>query len=186
MKAIIFSLLVLFAFSATSFAQAPEAIKYQAAVRDADGNRLKNSAIGVQISIVQDSATGSAVYTETFAETTSGSGLLNIELGTGTPTTGTFSAIDWSQGPYFVELALDITGGTSYQVMGSTQLVSVPYALYANTSERSQIVNKADRDAMTNVSTGTIIYCSDCGTNGELQVFNSTEWTNLVGDPVVE
>ena len=186
MKATIFSFLFILGFSAITLAQAPEAIKYQAAVRDADGNRLKNTAIGVQISIVQDSATGSAVYTETFAETTTGSGLLNIELGGGTPTNGTFADIDWSQGPYFVELALDISGGTSYQVMGSTQLVSVPYALYANTTERSQVITKAERDAMTETATGTIIYCSDCGANGELQVFNSVEWTNLVGGAVTE
>ena len=126
-------------FTFLSFGQAPEGFKYQTVVRDASGTILANQAIGVQIRILQGSASGTSVYTETFTSTTNGYGLSNLEIGTGT-TTDDFSTIDWSAGPYFIETGLDATGGSSYSVMGASQLMSVPYALYAknmpvNTSE---------------------------------------------------
>lgn len=186
MKSILFTFILLLSVGHVALAQAPEAIKYQAAIRDADGNRLTSSAVGVQISILQDSATGNVVYTETFAETTTTSGLLNIEIGGGTSTTGSFTDIEWSQGPYFVELSLDIAGGSNYTTMGTTQLVSVPYSLYANTTNGSQVLSKADRAAIGETTVGTIIYCSDCGANGEMQIYNGSEWTNMVGGPIVE
>jgi hypothetical protein len=73
------------------------------------------------------------VYTETFSPTSNAYGLVNIEIGSGN-TTDDFSAIDWSAGPYFMETAVDVSGGTNYSVMGTSQLLSVPYALYAKTS----------------------------------------------------
>ena len=125
--------LIAFAITLTSFGQAPEAFKYQAVVRDAGGIILNNQAVGYQLTILQGSALGTAVYTETFNPTTNGYGLVNLEIGTGT-TTDDFTIIDWGNGPYFMETSVDITGGTSYVVMGTSQLVSVPYALYAKTS----------------------------------------------------
>ena len=87
----------------------------------------------VQLTIQQFSIGGTAVYTETFALTTNAYGLVNLEIGSGT-TTDDFTTIDWSAGPYFMETAVDITGGVTYVVMGTSQLMSVPYALYAKTS----------------------------------------------------
>ena len=120
----------------SSFGQAPEAFKYQAVVRNAGGVILTNQAVGYQLTILQGSPSGTAAYTETFSPTTSGYGLVNLEIGTGT-TTDDFTIIDWANGPYFMETAVDITGGTSYVVMGTSQLMSVPYALYAKTSGSS-------------------------------------------------
>ncbi len=114
-------------------AQAPQAFKYQAVIRDATGNILSNQSVGMQLTILQGSASGTPVYTETFAATTNGYGLANLEIGTGT-TVDDFSSIDWANGPYFMETAADISGGTSYVVMGTSQLLSVPYALYAATA----------------------------------------------------
>ena len=119
-----------------SFGQAPEAFKYQAVVRDAGGVILTNQAVGYQLTILQGSPSGTAVYSETFSPTANGYGLVNLEIGTGT-TTDDFTLIDWANGPFFMETAADITGGTSYVVMGTSQLVSVPYALYAKTSGSS-------------------------------------------------
>jgi hypothetical protein len=84
---------------------------------------------------LQGSASGTAVYQETFAPTTNAYGLVNLEIGTGTIVSGDFTTIDWSAGPYFIETALDATGGTNYVVMGTSQLLSVPFALYAKTAE---------------------------------------------------
>lgn len=117
-----------------SFGQAPDAFKYQAVVRDASGVIVTNQSVGFRVVIQQGSIGGTAVYTETFTPTTNDYGLINLEIGTGT-TSDNFSMIDWSAGPYFVESAIDVTGGTSYSVMGTSELLSVPYALHARTAD---------------------------------------------------
>ena len=116
-----------------SFGQAPESFNYQAVVRDAGGIILNNQPVGMRLTVQQGSIGGTAVYTETFTSTTNDYGLVNLEIGTGT-STDDFSTIDWANGPYFMETAVDVSGGTNYSVMGTSQLMSVPYALYAKTS----------------------------------------------------
>ena len=133
MKKILLSIFTIAAMALTTFGQAPEGFKYQAVVRDAGNAIITNQAVGIQLTIQQGSAGGTAVYTETFAPITNAYGLLNLEIGTGT-TTDDFTTIDWSNGTYFIETAIDATGGTNYSVMGTSQLMSVPYALYAKTS----------------------------------------------------
>ena len=133
MKRILLSLVAIATISLSSFGQAPEGFKYQAVVRDAGNLILNNQAVGMRLTVQQGSIGGSAVYTETFSPTSNAYGLVNIEIGSGN-TTDDFSTIDWSAGPYFIETAMDVTGGTTYVVMGTSQLMSVPYALYAKTS----------------------------------------------------
>ena len=137
MKRILLSLVAIATISLSSFGQAPEGFKYQAVVRDAGNLILNNQAVGMQLTIQQGSIGGTAVYTETFIPTSNAYGLVNIEIGSGN-TTDDFSTIDWSAGPYFIETAIDATGGTTYVVMGTSQLMSVPYALYAKTSGNGQ------------------------------------------------
>jgi hypothetical protein len=111
--------------------QASQAFKYQAVARDAQNNLITNTAIGVQISILQGTSTGPVAYTETHNPTTNGYGLFNLEMGRGTPGTGNFSSIDWSTGAYFINVAIDPSNGTNYISMGTSELLSVPYAIYA-------------------------------------------------------
>jgi hypothetical protein len=146
MKKILLSAIVFAALSFSAFAQSPEAFKYQAVVRDVSQNVIANQAVGMQLTILQTSATGTMVYQETFAPTSNAYGLVNLEIGTGTVVSGTFATIDWSAGPYFIETAMDATGGTTYVVMGTSQLLSVPYALHAKTagSVANDMVNDAD------------------------------------------
>jgi hypothetical protein len=134
---LLLSLVAIATLSLSSFGQAPEGFKYQAVVRDAGNLILNNQAVGMQLTIQQGSIGGTAVYTETFSPTSNAYGLVNIEIGSGN-TTDDFSTIDWSAGPYFIETAIDATGGTAYVVMGTSQLMSVPYALYAKTSGNGQ------------------------------------------------
>jgi len=134
MKKLILSFVAIATISLSSFGQAPEGFKYQAVVRDAGNTILNNQAVGMRMTIQQGSIGGTTVYQETFAPTTNGYGLVNLEIGSGTVVSGDFTTIDWANGPYFIETAVDITGGTSYAVMGTSQLMSVPYALYAKTS----------------------------------------------------
>ncbi|MEY2948871.1 MAG: hypothetical protein RLZZ248_72, partial [Bacteroidota bacterium] len=88
-----------------------------------------------QMSILQGSVSGSSVYTETHSPTTNSSGLISIEIGGGTTITGAFSSIDWSNGPYYLKREVDPAGGTNYLISGTSQLMSVPYALHAKTAE---------------------------------------------------
>lgn len=117
-----------------TMAQAPQSFEYQAVVRDASGNILASQNVGVQITLKQGNSSGTTTYQETFSTTTNQFGLVNLQIGTGT-TAYNFSTINWATGPYFIEVALDVTGGTSYTIMGTSQLLSVPYALHAKTVE---------------------------------------------------
>ena len=133
MKRILLSLVAIATLSLSSLAQAPEGFNYQAVVRNAGGIILNNQPVGMRLTVQQGSIGGTAVYTETFTSTTNGYGLVNLEIGTGT-STDDFTIIDWANGPFFMETAVDVSGGTNYSVMGTSQLMSVPYALYAKTS----------------------------------------------------
>ncbi len=137
MKKIILSLVAAATLSLSSFGQAPEGFNYQAVVRDAGNTIVNNQAVGMRMTIQQGSIGGTAVYSETFATTSNAYGLVNLQIGSGT-SSDDFSAIDWSAGPFFMETAIDLTGGTNYSVMGTSQLMSVPYALYAKTSGNGQ------------------------------------------------
>lgn len=128
------SLLILNSLIILGFAQAPQGFNYQAVARNSSGVALVSQPIGLQISLRQTTAVGTIVYTETHAVTSNNLGLVNLVVGMGTPVTGTFNTINWATGPYFIEVSMDITGGTTYSLMGTQQLMSVPYALYAANS----------------------------------------------------
>ena len=130
-------ILILIATSLTAMAQAPDKISYQAIVRNSSDQILANQNIGIQISLLEGSTSGNAIYIETQNPTTNNNGLLSIEIGTGTNTTGIFSDIDWGNNLYFIKTEIDPTGGTNYTITGISQLMSVPYALYAKTSGSS-------------------------------------------------
>ena len=115
----------------SSFAQAPEKMSYQAVIRGANNALVTNQQVGMQISILQGST---AVYEETQTPTSNTNGLVSLEIGTGTVISGSFTAIDWSAGTYFIKIETDSTGGTNYTITGTSQLLSVPFALYAKTS----------------------------------------------------
>ena len=118
--------------AASVFAQAPNKMSYQAIIRNSSNVLVTNSAVGMRISILQTSPSGTAVYVETQTPTTNTNGLVSIEIGGGTILSGNFSTIDWANGPYFIKTETDPTGGTSYTIAGTSELLSVPYALYSN------------------------------------------------------
>lgn len=117
------------------FAQAPEKMSYQAVVRGVDNTLLTSQEVGMQISILQGTVDGTPVYEETQIPTTNINGLVSIEIGSGTVISGAFNEIDWSDGLYFIKTETDPTGGVSYTITGTSQLMSVPYALHANTAD---------------------------------------------------
>ena len=129
-----FFLIFIVLITLNSNAQAPQKMSYQSVIRNATGAIVTNQNVSVKLSIVQGSETGSIVYSETNSTTTNTNGLIALELGNGTPILGTFSGINWANGPYYIKSETDINGGTNYSIVGTSQLLSVPYALYAENS----------------------------------------------------
>ena len=156
----VFTFLVAVLLTATVWAQSPEKISYQAVIRDASNNLVTNQAVGMQISILQGSSTGTAVYTETQTPTTNANGLVSIEIGDGTVVSGTFATIDWANGSYFIKTETDPAGGTNYTITGTSQLLSVPYALHAKAAD-SIIGGFIETDPVYGVSVASGITESD-------------------------
>ena len=111
-------------------AQAPQGIPYQAVARDNAGNLIKNQNISLRFSIHDGTASGAVVYSETHSVTTDALGLFAVNIGGGT-SSGTLADVNWGSGAKFTQVELDVTGGDNYTDMGTTQMMSVPYALYA-------------------------------------------------------
>ena len=118
------------------FAQAPEKMSYQAVIRNTSNN-LVTTTVGMKISILQATATGTAVYVETQNPTPNTNGLVSIEIGGGSVVSGTMAGINWANGPYFIKTETDIDNNTSYDVTSTSQLLSTPYALFAKSSTPS-------------------------------------------------
>ncbi len=114
-------------------AQAPQAFDFQGIARDASGQVLADQPIALRMSIIAGSPGGTVAYQETHTVTTSPFGLFTIAIGAGTPTQGSFPAVGWGASSHFIQVEMDATGGSAFTDMGTTQLLSVPYALHART-----------------------------------------------------
>jgi uncharacterized protein (TIGR02145 family) len=147
----IFYILTILAFG---FTQAqPQKVNYQAVALTAGGQTVKNQAIKLRLSIVDSSATGTVLYTETHQPTTDGAGQFSVFLGGGTATLGTFSNIAWGNGKdKFLKAEADVTGGPNYVLMGTSQIVSLPYAIAAGSSKTADTAKVAKE-----LEIGTII-----------------------------
>ncbi len=156
--------------STIALAQAPQKMAYQSVVRNAANQIVANQNIGVKISIVEGSITGTIVYAETHTTTTNANGLCTLEAGGGTPTTGTFAAINWSNGAHYIKSEIDVTGGTNYALSGTMELLSVPYALYAAKSGNASLINTTTEPAGANCTNGgtKIETGLDANSNGAL------------------
>lgn len=184
-------------------AQVPQKISYQAVIRDTDNNLVSGHIVGMRISILQGI---SPVYIETQTVTSNANGLITLEIGDGNVVSGAFEKINWSEGTYSIKTETDPTGGTAYSIIGTSQLLSVPFAFCAKTAENSFSGNYNDlnsKPALANVATsgnyndlsnkpvtdgsetkitaGSNIIVSGTGTNSNPYLINSTE-THFVGE----
>lgn len=170
-----FAMILALTFSSQATAQAPLRFSYQAVVRDAANELVADAGIGMRVSILQGSAAGSSVYTETHVAESNLNGLVTIVIGDGT-TADDMATIDWSAGPYFLKVETDPNGGTSYTITSTTQLMSVPYAQYAEKSGDSfsgvynDLSGKPDLSGMVEVSGAS---------DGDILYYNSGQWNTL-------
>ncbi|TNE60086.1 MAG: DUF1566 domain-containing protein [Bacteroidetes bacterium] len=159
-------------------AQTPEAFHYQAVTRNSAGQPIADQSVSLRISILSGSVAGPSVYTEIHNEQTNSFGLINIEIGTGNPVSGAFSSIDWGSNSYFLQVELDTSGGSAFELLGTTQLVSVPYALHAKTAER---VSKKYKIGDV-VAGGIIFWLDESGEHGLVaapsDLSDSLSWSN--------
>ena len=149
-----------------AMAQAPEKLTYQAVVRSANNALVTNTLVGVRVSILQGSATGSGVYVETQMPSTNANGLITLNIGDGNAVFGTFGSIDWSAGPYFLKTEIDPAGGNNYSVTSTQQLLSVPYALYAKEAGNSfsgDYNDLTNTPAIPTVPTNVSAFANDAG-----------------------
>lgn len=130
-------------------AQAPQAINYQGIARNGAGQPLLNQPIGLRLSILDGSSSGAAVYVESHQAITSNSGLFNVSIGAGTLLSGSFTSIDWGQSSKWLKTEMDANGGINYQLIGTTQFLSVPYSVYSD---------KSGNGMPNGVNTGDILY----------------------------
>ena len=151
MKNLLIAFVLILTSTMSLQAQTPQGFNYQATVRNADGALIVNENVNFRFNVQQGSATSDAVFTETHLVSTDGLGQINLTIGDGTAVTGDFSQINWSLGSYF--LGIELNTGASYVAMGTTQLLSVPFALYAENSgaEASDLQGVLDTGATANL-----------------------------------
>jgi hypothetical protein len=174
MKRILFASTILLLTVFMAVAQAPEMFKYQTVIRNNSGEVLKNQNVALRISILQGSATGTSVFSETHKKTTNEFGLINLEIGSGTLVAGTMATIDWSKGSYFVKVELDANSGSNFTMMGSSQLLSVPYALYSEKSGdgfSGSFNDLKDKPILVSVTNAPVA--------GDILFYNGTTWELL-------
>jgi hypothetical protein len=184
----LFTVVIAVILTASAFSQAPQGLSYQAVIRNTNNMLDTNHIVGMQISILQGSASGTSVYSETQTTTTNSNGLISIEIGGGRVVSGTFTSINWANGPYFIQTETDPNGGTNYTIVGTSQLLSVPYALYAATSGSTGL----NANLLNGSNTGDMLYWNGSawivvpvGQAGQFLVLSSSKvptWTSHIGD----
>jgi hypothetical protein len=180
----IFTMFVAILLTANVFTQSPERMSYQAVVRNASNALVTSHAVGMQISILQGSASGTSVYTETQNPTTNANGLVNIEIGGGIVLSGNFATINWANSSYFIKTETDPRGGTNYTITGTSQLLSVPYALYAKTSGNGFSGNYNDLSNRPNLFNGE--YSSLTGIPTLAPIATSGSYNDLANKPNID
>jgi hypothetical protein len=180
----LFALIALVSINLGIIAQAPQKISYQCVVRTTGGVLITNQSVGIRISILQGTSTGTVIYQETYnpVPQTNANGLLTIEIGGGISVTGTFSSINWASGQYFLKTEIDPAGGTNYTIVGVSQLLSVPYALDAKNaeyySETDPVFTAWNKSDGISITSSQVSDFSASVTNNPAMVANTAKVTN--------
>ncbi len=131
----LFTLTVVAIITLSVFAQVPQKLSYQAVIRNASGELVANQTVGIKFSILEGSVSGTPVYAETHITTTNTNGLVSVDIGGGTIISGSFAAINWADGTFFLRTETDLSGGANYTISGTSKFLSVPYSLHSGQAE---------------------------------------------------
>lgn len=164
---------IVFYFSFPVFSQVPQAINYQAVLRDSTGESVAEMAIGLEISLLKGSMDGIPVYIETHTDTTDHYGFFSICIGMGEVLHGDFSSVVWWNDAYFLQVAADLEGGANYTELSTTQILSLPYSFNTATNAAIHIMTSAQRDTLTNPPEGMIIFNPEIS---KLQILVGIHW----------
>jgi hypothetical protein len=191
----IYTILAALFMSSALFSQVPQKMSYQAIIRDAAGNLVANQGIGMRLTVLDAL---NPVFVETHSATTDVNGLVTVTVGAGTPVTGTLATINWGAGVFTIKTETDISalGGTTYTVIGTSDVMSIPYALYVKTAadatfsgDYNDLINKPVMDGSeTKVNAGTRMTVTGTGTSGNPYVISATPlvggFTHYLGEDV--
>jgi hypothetical protein len=173
MKRINFIIIVFLCIITLGYSQTPPSLfNYSAVARDVSGQPIAGSTIGIKISIIKTSINGATVYVEDHIVNTDAFGLFNIVIGGGTLQSGSMALIDWSIDNYYLEVSMDPTGGNNFLIMGTTQLLSVPYAMHSRTADSIVGGNFSETDPVFGLSVSSGITSLDTSSwNNKLDSF---------------
>ncbi len=145
-----------------TFGQNQQAFSYQAVVRNSSGEIIANHSVGFRISIYNDTLTGTELYKETHSATTNQFGIATLQIGNGTPVSGPFSSINWGDNHNkYLKIEVDVSGGTNYTSMGTSQLLSMPFSLNSKITSGLTVMTSAERDAIATPEMGMALFNSD-------------------------
>jgi hypothetical protein len=173
----LFTVVIAVILTASAFSQAPNLISYQAVIRNSSNALVVSNPVGIQISILQGSPTGTAVYVETQTTSTNANGLISIQIGGGTVVSGNFATINWANGTYFIETQTDPIGGTDYTITGTSQILSVPYALHSNFADSITGGIKEKEPAFNSSVAKSITVADTTNWSNKLSSYTETEPT---------
>ncbi|MGB0403694.1 MAG: hypothetical protein ACPGEG_06305, partial [Salibacteraceae bacterium] len=192
MKKLLILVLIAISFS-TVYAQAPEKFNYQAIMRDASGAVIPNRAIQIRIGIYEGSTAGILRYEETHLDTTNNFGLVSLQIGTGTATAGSMSDVKWESNVHAMKLEVDPNGGTNWERLSTSEFLSTPYALHANTAtygrdEDADTTNELQSLSMSNdtifLSQGGFVTVAGSGPNLDNDSTNEIQMLSISNDTI--
>ncbi|MDP4698685.1 MAG: hypothetical protein NWS66_01975, partial [Saprospiraceae bacterium] len=132
-------IIIMVFFPVFAISQVPQKINFQSVLRNTTGEVVSNSSVSLRISILSGTITGTSIYSETHTKTTDAGGLMSLQIGSGTVLSGVFGDINWGSSAHFIKLEADFSGGSNFVVLGTQELMSVPYALYASKTDTSAL-----------------------------------------------
>ena len=123
-------------FMLALYGQAPTQLNYQGVARKSNGHGITNQDIKLRLSIHDGTAGGPVVYKETRSVTTNAFGLFNVAMGSpgASDVIGSIGLVNWATGNKYLQVEMDPDGGSNFSNMGTSQLLSVPYALYSGSA----------------------------------------------------
>ena len=159
-------------------AQSPRQFNWQSILRNSSGEVIANQTVGIEISIRNGTAQGTVVFRETHSANTNSFGMVELDIGSGTPVTGSISSINWGSGKKYLEIKLDASGGSNYISMGTSRILSNPYSLHARETYGITSLTTAQIDTLSSPWLGMMVMNSD---TRKINYYDGYGWIEIIG-----